>query len=197
MKTVLLVLIAVLFSSMQAKAYDFELDGIYYNFIEETTDEVEVTYFIEYRHDDFDGAGDYYGNILIPESIVYQNKEYWVTGIGEQAFRESGVESVIIPKSIKYIGWLAFRDCYSLHRIEVQWETPLNLREVEKKYPKFDDSYSDYVAEDIFDFNERDFERVVLVVPANTKMFYQMEDVWKNFIHIEEKMPTIKMIQYK
>ena len=170
-------------------AYDFELNGIYYNFIKGTADEVEVTYFIEYRYDDFDGVGDYYGDIVIPETIIYKNKQYHVTSIHDQTFRESSIESVTIPKSIRYIGPRTFKDCY-LKKIEVQWQIPLNLREVEKKYPKSNSSYtsgSEWVAEEIFDWFEQDFERVILVVPANTKKLYQKQEVWKNFIHIEEK----------
>jgi hypothetical protein len=185
MKKLIIILAAVLLSEMQTKAYNFELNGIYYNFIEGTADEVEVTYFIDYRHDDFDGEGDYYGDIIIPETIIHENKTYRVTRIGEQAFRESGVQTITIPKSIKFIGMKAL-DCFP-KRIEVQWETPLDLREVEKMYPIVYDFSGHYTAEDIFNFDEIRFERVTLVVPKNTKALYQEQEVWKNFIHIEEK----------
>lgn len=188
MKKTLVILFAILFGTTQAKAYNFELNGLYYNFIEGTVDFVEVTYPIEYRHDDYDGEGDYYGDIVIPEVVTYKNKQYYVVGIGEQAFRESGVETVTIPKSIEHIGVLAFRSCYSLNKIEVQWDIPLNLREVEKRSP------ADYTAEDIFDFSEQEFERITLVVPKGTKHLYQEQDVWSRFINIEEKKSNEELL---
>ncbi|MDH6355530.1 hypothetical protein M2132_001875 [Dysgonomonas sp. PH5-45] len=185
MKKAIIVLFAVLFGAMQAKAYHFEQNGIYYNFVEGTADEVEVTYLIDYRGDDFDGEGDYYDDILIPETIRYKGKQYRVTGISEQTFRESGVEAITIPKSVKYIGVNAFRSCSALKRIEVKWENPLNLKDMEEKYPTcYDISYT---AQSIFDFGEQYFEDVILVVPKNTKALYQEQYVWKNFTNIEEK----------
>ncbi len=184
MKKTIIILSLLACIAIQAKAYHFELNGIYYNFIEGTIDEVEVTYFIDYRHDDFDGKGDYYGDIVIPETIVYENKTYRVTRIGEQAFRESSVETITIPKSIRFIGMGAL--ACSPKKIEFQWEMPLDLREVEKKYPDVYDYTGTYVAEDIFGFDEHGFERVTLVVPKNTKALYQKQEVWRNFVHIEE-----------
>lgn len=188
MKKAVIILFAFLSGIMQANAYHFELNGIYYNFVEDTTDEVEVTYFIDYRHDDFDDTGDYSGNIVIPETIIYENKEYRVTSIGEQAFRESGIESIIIPQSITYIGGYAFNSCYALKKVEVQWETPLDLEEVEKKYPKSGDPYPDAyrLAEYIFDFRAEYFQ-ITLIVPKDTKTLYREQYVWKNFTDIKEK----------
>lgn len=180
------VLFAVLLSAMQANAYHFKLNGIYYNFIEGTADEVEVTYPIEYRHDDYDGEGDYYNSIVIPQTVSYKNKEYRVTSIGEQAFRESGVEAITIPKSITYIGPSAFNSCGGLKKVEVQWEKPLDLNEVEKRYLELGyDPPS--IAEHIFDFGMQYFENATLIVPKNTKALYQEQYVWKSFSCIKEK----------
>ena len=171
MRKITFLLLPILLSTMQANAYDFELNGIYYNFIEEKPNEVEVVHFIEYWHDDFDGEGNYEGDIIIPETVIYEDKEYQVTSIGEIAFEEGSIESVVIPKSIKYIGWGAFRNLRAtLKRIEVQWQTPLELEKVEIA-SRFDTS----------------FEHIVLVVPANTKALYEGHEVWQNFTHIEEK----------
>lgn len=44
--------------------------------------------------------GDYAGDIVIPERVSYENKEYTVTTIGYQAFIGCGsLNSVIIPSS--------------------------------------------------------------------------------------------------
>ena len=60
--------------TLPTHAYDFQVDGIYYNVIGEN--EVEVT------------AGDkaYRGSVTIPASVVF-NKSYQVTGIGGRAFQ--------------------------------------------------------------------------------------------------------------
>jgi len=171
MKKTAIILSAVLFGSIQAKAYDFELNGIYYAFMEGTTDEVAVSLFIDYWHDDFDGVGVYEGHIVIPETIIYENKQYRVTKIGFLAFGESNAESIVIPKSIRYIDWNAFRNYRAtIKRIEVQWQTSLELNELEIE----DDLSINYMYD------------IVLVVPANTKTLYQEHDVWKKFINIEE-----------
>ena len=171
MKKTAIILFAVLFGTMQAKAYELEVDGIYYNFKEGTTDEVVVTCFIDYWYDDFDGVGNYKGHIVIPETIIHEDKIYRVTGIDYFGFKEGEIESVIIPKSIKNIGLMAFRNLRgTLKRIEVQWQTLFELKELE------------------IENNElwTDYEDIVLVVPKNTKTFYQEHDIWKKFIHIEE-----------
>ncbi len=171
MKRFAFILLTILLGATQAKAYDFELNGIYYSFIEGATDEVEVTYFIDYWDDDFDGVGNYEGDIVIPEAIIYEGKEYWVTGIGEIAFKEASIESVIIPKSVKRIGLGAFRNLRgTLKQLEVQWQTPYELSLL-----KIDSSF------------DTDFEQIVLVVPQNTQTLYLEHEVWGRFTHIIEE----------
>ena len=66
-------LILSVFFSISASADVVEVDGIYYD-ISETT--ATVT----------DGDNEYSGDIVIPESITYENSKYSVTSIGECAF---------------------------------------------------------------------------------------------------------------
>lgn len=61
-----------LFSCIKAFSYAL-IDGIYYNF---NGDEAEVTY----------ENNSYTGDIVIPESVVYNAKTYSVTSIGNYAF---------------------------------------------------------------------------------------------------------------
>lgn len=84
---------------MNAFAYDFMSDGIYYNYIGET--EVEVT------HND---NGSYTGNIVIPDIV----NGYTVTRIGNKAFANSfwtdlgkGI-SITLPNFLETIGDSAF-----------------------------------------------------------------------------------------
>ena len=92
-------------------AYNAEIDGIYYNF---SGDEATVISW------PLDGGKTYSGSIVIPESVVYNEKSYNVTSIGMQAFRGcSGLISVNIPDSVTSIGGGAFRGCSCLNTINM------------------------------------------------------------------------------
>ena len=68
----------LLLCSVAANAYDFEVDGIYYNITDESNKTVAVTC--------SDYSGEYRGEIVIPESVVYNGNTYSVTSIGNYAF---------------------------------------------------------------------------------------------------------------
>ena len=87
------------FFSISASAGVVEVDGIYYD-ISETTATVTS------------GDNKYSGDIVIPESITYENSKYSVTSIGYCAFDECiGLTSVTIPNSVTSIGEFAFKGC--------------------------------------------------------------------------------------
>lgn len=90
------------------------------------------------------------GNVVLPESVIYNGKKYMLTSIGDSAFSDctdltdiiipEGVEnigswsfsgcsnltSIIIPGSVKYIGDHAFCDCNSLTTITI----PNNVKNI-------------------------------------------------------------------
>ncbi len=89
-------------------AHDFEVDGIYYNFL--GGDSVEVTY---YGDDQY--SAKYMGEISIPSTVEYESKEYKIKQIDNCAFRScTQLTSVTIPEGITYIGFSAFFYCYNL-----------------------------------------------------------------------------------
>lgn len=103
----LTVLIAALCCSI-ASAYDFEVDGIYYNYLSSTT--VEVA----------DWTNEITGDVAIPETVTYEGSTYSVTSIGESAFSDcSSLTSITIPNSVTSIGELAFWHCIYLKEITI------------------------------------------------------------------------------
>ena len=109
----LFILIFFLLFGINSKAYDFEVDYIYYNKLTDNT--VEVT-----RIDDntFDGSGSYAGRVSIPETVQYGDKRYTVTEIGGSAFKNSvALISVQLPNCIKIINYGAFDGCINLRDV--------------------------------------------------------------------------------
>ena len=88
-------------------AYDFEVDSIYYNITSESDYEVEVTYSRKYK-----------GNIVIPESVTYNEITYSVTSIGDEAFQGRNITSIELPNSLVSIGVLVFEGCDGLTSID-------------------------------------------------------------------------------
>ena len=100
-------LILSVFFSISSSAYDVEVDGIYYNISETTAIVTRGTYY-------------YSGDIVIPESITYENSKYSVTSIGDWAFSYcTGLTSITIPNSVTSIGDYAFWDCYGLTSVTI------------------------------------------------------------------------------
>ena len=126
----------LLFFSLKASAYDFEVNGIFYNIID--TDKVEVTYDTPYEM-----TPTYKGDLKIPEKVIYNETEYTVTSIGEMAFYNcnslvsidlpdsvtsiekevfmycESLVSINLPDSLTYIGNRTFYNCSSLENIDI------------------------------------------------------------------------------
>ena len=92
-------------------AYDFEVEGICYNIINDSVApyEVEITNQSDY---DSNNYSDLYSPGLLPSSVSYNGITYNVTAIGDNAFRfASNLSWVILPNSITRIGKYAFYRC--------------------------------------------------------------------------------------
>ena len=140
-KRALLALLILCSSSVWA--YEFEVDGIYYNITDETSRTVEVTY----------GENKYTGNVIIPSTVTYNSVAYSVTGIGSYAFNyctsltsitipnsvtsignnafshSDGLTEITIPNSVTYIGSYAFEYCDGLTEITI----PNSVTYIEKR----------------------------------------------------------------
>ncbi len=128
----LLALTLALMASVASFAYDempdFQVDGLYYNFLE--GDNVEVTHpyrpemptegtsttAIQDLYDDYAELTE----LTIPSTISYEGKVYNVIRIGYAAFDQCNLTYVDIPSSIKTIGVAAFSNCSSLTSITLK-----------------------------------------------------------------------------
>ena len=84
------------------------IEGIKYRFNEETLTAEVIQ------------KNGYVGDIIIPETIVFNQVSYGVTSIGEEAFNCcDSLTSIVIPDGVTSIGESAFSDCSSLTSIVI------------------------------------------------------------------------------
>ena len=102
MKKLLLFIFTLLLPLVaNADAYNVKIDGIYYNLFDKDKT-AEVTSSPNY----------YSGEVIIPETVTYNDSQYSVTSIGNEAFYGcSGLTSITIPNSVTNIGFNAFAGC--------------------------------------------------------------------------------------
>ena len=105
-----LLLLCLLLTSTFAMAYDFEVDGIYYDIYTYENSNVAVSY---------NSKLSYTGEVIIPSTVTYDNITYNVKSINYNAFKGcSSLTSVTIPESVTSIGTFAFDGCTGLKKVE-------------------------------------------------------------------------------
>ena len=104
-----------------ASAYDFELDGFYYNVISVSDLTLELTTDVEIkdRYNDTDNNKKYTGDIVIPEDIEYKGKKWAIAKICGTFKFCTEMTSVKIPSSVSEIGECSFVGCSSLKEINL------------------------------------------------------------------------------
>ena len=95
-------------SSVSLFAYDLEVEGIYYN---ANIGKMVLTV----------TSGDipYSGTMSIPESVEYKGRTFSVIKIEPGAFKNSSIESIEVPGSIKTIEVETFQGCANLKKVKL------------------------------------------------------------------------------
>lgn len=96
--------------SMNAYGYDFEVNGIYYDY--NPNDQTAIVTYSFYD--------EYAGNINIPNQVSYNGRTLPVLSIGGNAFRNcTELESVSLPNELTSIGWNVFEGCTKINKINI------------------------------------------------------------------------------
>ena len=110
-----LLLLAILLPATSG-AYDFMVDGIYYERVFGTNN-VNV---VAKSYGSIDNNTFYSGNVIIPSTVTYNQYTYSVVSIGWAAFRGCrDVTSVTIPNTVTSISDAAFLKCSGLTSINI------------------------------------------------------------------------------
>lgn len=100
---------------IMAAVLPIKVDNIYYQFNETNKTAMVINVLVDETY-----VYSYSGDVVIPATVVYNNKTYTVTSIGRNAFYGcKDLTSVSIPESVTTIGASAFNDCTKLSSIEL------------------------------------------------------------------------------
>jgi|GEM_PF-4365140 len=156
-----------------------EINGINYNLYESTrTAEVKSKY------------KKYTGNIVIPESVTYEQITYSVKSIGNNAFESClGLTNITIPNRVKSIENETFSGCTRLETLVIGRSVETICKSTFAYCERLTDIY--IYAEKVLDitskkaFSEDSFYKVsrkaALWVPANILRNYQIHEYWGEF----------------
>ena len=105
----LAIAICLLFS-IDASAYDFSVDGMYFNIVSLEDLTCKITY----------GDEKYTGDFVIPEQVSFNGRILTVIEVGNSAFSYSiNMNSISIPNSVTTIGDRAFSNCTGLTSVNL------------------------------------------------------------------------------
>ena len=105
----IMMVLAMMCFSISSFAYDFEVDGLYYNINSDKTS-VTLTKASSSAH--------YTGRLIIPETVTYNQKSYTVTDVASSTFQSSpALISVDIPNSVTTLPAWAFFQCTAISEV--------------------------------------------------------------------------------
>ena len=122
MKKILIILAIALFALFPSRmaAYEFVVDGIYYN-ANDSAGTASVTF-------ETTSYNSYSGDVIIPETVTNNGQTYRVTEVGTRAFYGcTELMSLIIPNTVSTIGTRALEGCTGLSSIVVEDGNPVEV----------------------------------------------------------------------
>ena len=160
---------------------NFVVDGIYYRI----TDENEACVMAKEDADSY-----YTGDIVIPDTVTYEEDTFAVTGIEDNAFDGCfELTSITIPNSVETIGEQAFQGCTGLTSVTIgSGVTAIgakafnycNALETVKCHGTVPPVMASADC-----FSTAAYNRATLFVPRNTEATYSATDYWYKFAHID------------
>ncbi len=109
----IVLLAVVLLTAGHVSAYDFGVDGIYYNVVSLPDLTAEITY--ESSNTPYSFA-----KFSIPAKVTFMGRTFTIVKIGERAFKNCrNLTSVTIPESVNEIGNSAFYGCSSFVSVTI------------------------------------------------------------------------------
>ncbi len=112
-----IILISLLLLTVSSYAYDIALKSpsgqtLYYNILQSDS----IPYTVEVTL--CPSGKTYSGEIIIPDTIIFEDKKYYVTSIAPHAFAKAEkLTAIELPNTIVSLGSNAFRDCINLQSI--------------------------------------------------------------------------------
>ena len=115
-KKLFTLLLAIVASAGTLFASDTQVDGIWYDF-----DDANLTASVTYRgNSSNEYGGEYEGNLIIPDKVIFNGKTYSVTKVGSFAcWPYSNLTSVVLPNTLTEIESYAFGGSSELASINI------------------------------------------------------------------------------
>lgn len=114
--------VAMLLSALNASAYDFEADGLYFDLTSLSDRTCKLT----------NGISAYSGSLVIPESVNYEGLEFQVTEIDAKAFN-SNITELSIPQSVSVIPYGTIKKCKLTKLVFCDGENNLEIADYVEK----------------------------------------------------------------
>lgn len=115
MRKPVIILFMTVLAALSARAYDFEVDGVYYNINGGT---VEVTYINPTNSSKYGGCQA--STVHLSDKVKYRNKTYYVTAIGKNAFRNcTKLMAIDVGDGVRRIEPYAFSGCKNLRTLKI------------------------------------------------------------------------------
>ena len=175
---------AMLCLSISAVAYDFEVDGIFYD-IDAAARTAVVT----------NGDTPYTGEIIVPDVISINNRDLMVVSVG-QAFHNSTITSISIGKNISEIQFGAFDGCNSLREIYfLPSETAIKINNKKSEY--FGDEFAHIGCFYKLPLEKIVFGRSVIVTTSGSNYISDGSPfIYSNYYGIKGKCTTLREVVF-